>query len=587
MHIAFSPALGETIHMSAGRTRKPTTQLHFTATLKTLSDYEQVASGHVKLQVWSDIPGNGRHAGEWGETEFKPPALSQVDKSVLFSLDGVEPERSTSLTLDLSVPVAGHGQRFSFTYRIVYPNGEVKWLGHYGHNGTLVLDWRDSDPVVLDKDWTPTPENDSYRRDSDGHVVQDLQVARLSHPSDYIAYPVGENSFLNPKDSSLIVLVPRLSTHPVVVPPTLVFGATSSGSISFTPRGVIMMSGTPSLSFTACESPEEVELAVSRVINPCSSPRCRVVSYTPGILVLASGADKYPVQVALVPITSYSPVLHHELTLQSLASVISGKSPFFMFSSLHRVARFAEEESAKKITFAAGQSGGQFVLSPAHTLNHGDEQWQVGIMSPHSLPAAHRDGLPTPPPSPRLRPLPHLVSESPDPSLLSLPAAISSGEQPASPSSSSSQLIVHSNSALKHRGMLAMIGRVFMMLLNWIARLFQGRRVEVQPKRITDERTPLLQQEQPRVEVSASDTVNTEQQPSASTQPLRVPGISVDIDSGKTTILFQATHQSASFNVPIQFNGQNIGSNVRVQQLGDRLFVVELSSTVGGRLQIG
>ncbi|KAJ7275388.1 hypothetical protein B0H12DRAFT_1227885 [Mycena haematopus] len=580
MHIAFSPALGETVHVSAGRTRKPITQLHFTATVKNAADYEQVASGHVKLQVWSDIPGNGRLAGEWGETEFKPvPRPLSVNEFAWHSVDN-QPGKSMSLTLGFSVLVlSGHGQRFSFTYRMVHPNGEIKWLGHYGHNGTLVLDWTDADPVILDEHWVPTPENDSYRRNSNGRAVQDLQVARLAHSSNYIPYPVGENSFFNHKDSSLIVLVPRVTSHPVIVPPTLVFGATPSGSISFTPAGTITMSGTSSLSFVACESPEEVELAVSRVINLCSSPR--VVSHTPGVLVLASAADKYPVEVAVVPIASCSPVVQSDLTLQSLAALISGNAPFFMFSPVDRAARFIEEDSDENITLKTGESGGQFIVSPAHTVTHGEEQWRVGIMSshsPYSLPASHAEGLPTPPPSPRLRPLPHLVSESPDPSFLNLPAAIStSSERPGSPSPS--QLVDHS--ASKRRGALVMIWHMFRVLFNWLARLFGLRDVDVPPARIVDERTPLLPQEQPRVEESRPD--NPEPQASSSKQA-RAPGISFDVGSGQTTILFQAT-RSSSFNVPFQWNGQNIDFDV--QKLSDKLFVVEFISTTGGTLKIG
>lgn len=168
MHVAFSPALGETVLLSAGRTRRSTIRLHFTATVKTLADYEQVASGRVRLQVWSDIPGSGRSAGEWGETEFKPVTLPpSVNEFSLLSADS-QPE-TTTLGLDFSVP-ASHGQHFSFTYRMVHADGEVKWLGHYGQNGALLLNWTDSDPVIMTKNWVPTPENDSYRWNSDGRA---------------------------------------------------------------------------------------------------------------------------------------------------------------------------------------------------------------------------------------------------------------------------------------------------------------------------------------------------------------------------------------------------------------------------------
>ncbi|KAF7339764.1 RING finger protein 8 [Mycena sanguinolenta] len=538
MHIVFSPPLGETVHVSAGRTRKPTALLHFTATLNNPADYEQVASGHVKLQVWSEIPGNGRHAGEWGEAEFKPVHSVNGSKKHVLVASYRWPTREP--------PYSG---------LLLYPDGAIKWLGDYGHNGTLVLNWTDLDPVILDEHWVLAPGNDSYLRESTGRAVHDLQVARLAHPFNYMVYPAGENSFFGHKDSSLIVLVPRLNSHPVIVPPTLIFGATPSCSISFTPAGTITMSGSSSLSFVACESPEEAEIAVSRVINHCSSPQ--VVNYAPGVLVLASTADKYPVEVAVVPIASCAPVVRSDLTLRSLAAVVSGKAAFFMFSSLHRAARFIEDESDESIAVKAGQSGGQFVAAPAHTVIHGEDQWQIGIMSSHSpasLPSAHAEGLPTPPPSPRLRPLPHRVSESPDPSFLNLAAPMStSGEQTASPSSS--QLVVHSS---KRRGVLALMWRIFVVLFGWMARLLGRRRVDVPPKRMVDERTPLLQQEQPRVEVSTPDVLEPQ---ASSSEQAGASGISFDVDSGQTTILFQAT-RPASFNVPVLLNGRNIDSDI-------------------------
>ncbi|KAJ6574766.1 hypothetical protein B0H19DRAFT_1254422 [Mycena capillaripes] len=580
MRIVFRPALGETVHVSAGSTRKHTTQLHFTATL-TSADYEQVASGHVKLQVWSDI---GRNSGEWGETEFKPLFTPLPLNEHGFSLVVNQPEGTrTRLGADLSVPLSGHPFSFSFTYRILYPDGQIKWLGHYGQNGTLVLD-RAHDPVILGEDWAN--ENDSYHWNSNGRPVQDLEVANLSRPSDYIAYPVPENSFLHPKDSSVIVLVPRLSSDPVIVPLTLVFGATPSGSISFIPRGTITASGTPSLSFAICESPEDAEVVVSRVIHHHTSPQCQVVNVAPGVLVLASAPNKYPVEVAIIPMATSNPIIQSSLTLRSLASLISGKSPFFVFSFNHRNARFFEIDGAldERISFTASQSGGQFVVAPAHTINYDGEQWRVGIMSSSSTPSVSgsAEGLPTPPPSPRLRPLTHRVpAQSPDPSFLSLPAAISSEAPPLS--RSSSQLVVNSK---RRNGVLAVIGHIFMVLITWLTGIFRRPGLEVQPKRTTvDERTPLLQEEtsyaQLPVEVSTDDNA----QQASSSKQIRVAGLSVDIGGGETTILFQTAYPTYPFNVPIQLNGRKI--DVNVQTLDEGILVVDFSSAAGGSLKIG
>ncbi|KAJ7770787.1 hypothetical protein DFH07DRAFT_254664 [Mycena maculata] len=584
MRIAFSPALGETIHVSVTRTGKSTTELHFTATLSAAADYEQIASGRVKLQAWSDIPASGRSSGDWGDAEFKPVLQNEHG----FSLLSVHEQNQirTSLILDFTVPTSGH--RFSFTYRLVYPTGEIKWLGAYGHNGTLVLSRTHSEPVILGQGWVAdSVEHHSHHRDSEGSAVQDLEVARLAHHEDYTAWsPLAENSFLYPKDSSLVVLVPRLSSRPVVLPPTLVFGATPSGSITFSSHGAITTTGTGSLFFTACRAAAEVEASVSRVINLCSSPRFRVVSYTQGAVVLASAADKYPAEVAIIPIASSGLLIQSTLLLRDLASLISGGAQFCVFSSLRKhtqvFSRGIVEASDESLTLTVGRSGGHFVVSPLERVDHGEEQWHVGIVSPFTPIPVSADGLPTPPPSPRLRPLTHRVSEpafqSPDPSFLSLPAPISSDDR------SGNSLVVHSASN-RRVGVLAAIRHLFIILFvwfgSWFARIFRTRRPEVQSRRITDERTPLLQE--PNVASTPTQEDVNLVLPDMQTPAANPSHISAYVGGGNTTLIFQGS--SPTLTVPIHLDGRAV--NLNVQRTDDGLFVAEFSSTTGGRLKMG
>ncbi|KAJ7462723.1 hypothetical protein B0H11DRAFT_2054004 [Mycena galericulata] len=582
MRIVFNPALGETVHVSVSGTRRPTTELHFIAAFSAPADYEQVASGRVKLQVWSDIPASGRGSGDWGEAEFKPIFPSN-DRAFSLLPPHEEEEIRTSLAVGFSVPVSGH--RFSFTYRLVYPTGEIKWLGAYGHNGTLVLS-RTNSPVVLGKGWVVEPvDNHSHRRDSDGSsAVEDFEVAKLSHPKDYTACPA-EERLLYTKDSALVLLVPRPSPRPIVFPPTLIFGATPSGSLSFSSHGAVTTTGTGSLFFVACYADVDVEATVSRVLNHCSSPQFRVVSYTQGAIVVASSVDKYPAEVAVIPMAPSNFLTHSSLPLQSLSSLIPGGPRFCVFSSLRRYARIFSREPVdalgEDIDLTVGLSGGTFIVTPMESVNHGEEQWHIGIVSPYThLPVA-TDGLPTPPPSPRLRPLTHRISEgafqSPDPSFLSLPAAIPSNDRPASPS----HLVVHGASG-RRAGLLAAIRHLFIILFSWFARIL-GRRPgrEVQPKRITDanERTPLLQEPTASMEERDLRTSSSEEIPADTASR-----ISAQVGGGKTTILFQASSPAAPFTVPIQVNGRAV--NLKVHRTDEDLFIVEFSST-GGKLKIG
>ncbi|KAK7064524.1 RING finger protein 8 [Favolaschia claudopus] len=575
MHITFSPALGETVQVSTGWTKRPATRLHFSATLSTPADSEVFARGRAKLQVWSDIPtGGGRNAGDWGEAEFMlvPPLPSDENEFSLFPTDCDGERKLTTLTVDLPVPASNNEQRFSFTYRLVHSNGEIEWLGSYGQNGTLILNHDDA--VVLNKDWTA--DGDLHCYNSNGHAVQGVEVARLSRPSDYIQYPISDQ-----RDSSLIVLVPRPLCHPALLPPTLVFGATASGSIAFNPRGAITISGNPSLLFASLESSDEIDPAAANIFDSCSSSRTRVLSYIPGVLVLATAvAAKSPVQVSIIPIASSASVLRSVLNVQSLASVLSLDSPFFLFSPVRGAARFIEERLDENISFTASQSGGHFLVCPAHSVGPTHDRWWVGITSPHSL-SAHAEALPTPPPSPRLRPLPHRSSEvlmqSPDPSYLNLPAAISS-QRSASPSSS--HLVLRASS--ERRGLIALIGRIFMFIFGLIGRLFGWNQQLTTPqKRISDERTPLLQE--PLEEDVPTDHTDSDR-PKPSIDQASASSLLVDVGRGHTTILFQADYPVTSCSVPIQLNGHDV--DLDVQALSDRLFLVEFASISGGSLRI-
>ncbi|KAJ7042584.1 hypothetical protein C8F04DRAFT_82897 [Mycena alexandri] len=636
MDIEFSPPLGETVHchVSSSKTRQQSSsvRLHFTATLSNVA--LQVASGSARLQVWSDIPGNGRHSGEWGETDFRllPPLPVNEDAafSVLPDNDSDVAEPNITLTADFVLPTS-HGQRFSFTYRMLYPSGEIKWLGQYGQNGTLVLEL-DSDPVVLlEKDSWVSADNQVYRRDSDGRAVQDLEVAKLIRPHEYyIAYLAGEDSFLHPKTSPVLLLVPRLSAHPVIVPPTLIFAVPSgsSGSLSFTRRdGTITISGTPSLTFTTYDSESVVE-AISAVET--TGINGRVIAHSPGHVVVASTPNvtsndtATAVEMAVVPIfegASSHRAIQSTVPLRTLASFLPGENPdFFMFEPRYRRARFfpsPELESGEGVLYlTTAPSGGRFVLAPAlYMVAHGGAQWRVGVVTsaPESNSSNSKSALlPTPPPSPRLRPLPHRVSESagggnnttadqsPDPSFLSLPAAIASSDEHAPgetgdeseslAGSQQQQLIVHPNSASKrHAGVLNMLGRVFVLLIAWVTRLFGGAGFDKSERR-RDERTPLLrdapERESGYVEPSPSRVevvVSTPEQGLSGEQP-----VSFDVSAGKTTLLFKTTHPTAAagFNVPISLDGRALELDVlKLEEKG--VFVVEFKSTGGGRVRVG
>lgn len=195
MHISFTPALGETVQVPVDpRPHTTTVDLHFSAALSA-RDYDDLSKDNVKMQVWSDIPVGGRHAGEWGELDFEVPKRS-VHPPPSFSLLTAhhnkhhdEVQRNT-LSLKFSISLEGQHARFSFTYRLLYPSGEIKWLGEFGNNGTLVLN-KTTSRLVLGEGWSL--KNDASSWNTRGRLVEDLEVARVAHFSDYTAWAVSED----------------------------------------------------------------------------------------------------------------------------------------------------------------------------------------------------------------------------------------------------------------------------------------------------------------------------------------------------------------------------------------------------------
>ena len=156
--ITFNPPLDETtilnVPFHAGH-------LSFTATVTD----GQLDAGST-IQIWSDIPDNSqpsvdRKQQEWSARSFQfRQNASAASLSIPFR-DFVHPSLS----------------QFSFTYRILHPDGRVQWLGDFGKNGSLIVN-RYDDRLVLFGDWSTNPLGHSFTAKST--IKAPLQVFSLS-----------------------------------------------------------------------------------------------------------------------------------------------------------------------------------------------------------------------------------------------------------------------------------------------------------------------------------------------------------------------------------------------------------------------
>ncbi|KAJ7071523.1 hypothetical protein C8F01DRAFT_438761 [Mycena amicta] len=350
----------------------------------------------------------------------------------------------------------------------------------------------------------------SMIREARGQLATELEVAKID-ASYEVVYPPGHSN-LPVSNAELVILLPR--QHLLVRSPTLVFSATSSGSISIDSTGTVKVSGDPSVSFTACESSDELHRALT-------STRTNFLR-TDDATLLASAAH-----IVIVPNTRSPLPQELSIPLGDLAAVSRSSLPLCLYSAPRRIAAFFSEDEL--VSIMVGPNGGHLLVVPMNEMIHDGQRWHVGIASPRSYSAASTaDVLPTPPPSPRLRPLTHRYCAR----------SCTSERRGQTPSKS--------------------------------VRAFGLRGIRTTRTPSTDERTPLLAEREPPV-VHVVET------------PTSQPALSANVEGGKVTILMHGA--TPPTQVRIQLDGKDVDK--QMHKINDLCYATEFSSKSGGRLTVG
>ena len=198
MEITFNPPIGDSIQLETSLTSQAVL-LHFTAEL-TVQHQNKLIQDRARIQLWSDLPYNGQSLsdGGWGALDLMYQAEATEETSSLrkISLGSTHPipihtsEEKVTLFLHVTVPLRT-SHSFSFTYRIIYPSGDIKWLGAFGKNGSLSFErsYYDLRNFGLHS-WT-------FDKSRMAHVyevkqsVETLIVARVSDASNYRVRAIG------------------------------------------------------------------------------------------------------------------------------------------------------------------------------------------------------------------------------------------------------------------------------------------------------------------------------------------------------------------------------------------------------------
>jgi hypothetical protein len=138
MVIIFTPAQGETVAVCVPP-YSSTIDVHFSAVFASQEDYNQARWDGVGVELWSNIPVGKDDRWEAIRFQWAPDHRHNLGacSPIICGMSNTK-----VLHLKVAIPISGRNQ-IEYTYRLVYPSGEIKWLGDYERNGILVFKCRD------------------------------------------------------------------------------------------------------------------------------------------------------------------------------------------------------------------------------------------------------------------------------------------------------------------------------------------------------------------------------------------------------------------------------------------------------------
>ena len=203
MNIIFNPPIGDSIQLEISFSLQ-TALLHFTAEL-TAHDHNKLIRDRARIQLWSDLPHNVHSAsdrdGGWGALDltYQTQATEELSSSHKISLGNTCPilasKEKVTLFLEVVAPLPmSRNPHFSFTYRILYPSGDIQWLGPFGQNGSLFFERSDHDlhKFGLHSSWTFNKLRMAHVYEVEQPVASGtLVVARVRDVCEYCVRAIG------------------------------------------------------------------------------------------------------------------------------------------------------------------------------------------------------------------------------------------------------------------------------------------------------------------------------------------------------------------------------------------------------------
>jgi hypothetical protein len=441
MQISFNPPLEQVVRVSV-LPGVEEVQLSCRATFVSADDLEEFRRSGAKVELWSNFPIAGRPGGDWNERVFRETedkerlALelgSSHDAIILGGSDGgsnqnrVKEENSLFLEFDV---VVSEQVQFEYTYRMVFPSGEIRWLGDFGRNGYLWLEKGD-DRVSLGKGWNMQPDGDFlWETNPDSSDDSEIEVAQLSADFDYDIRLIGTDDsgslVSDALSGPLCIVIPRLNAATIVRPHTFALIASGGSIISIVGNSIRFAPvGGGSLALKNFANGADANMFLENALSHISTPQFRVVNCeTWGCSILTVAENVTPLSAAaisLVPVQlAGTEVL---VPAKNLVNLLPNAKELSIFSSSSKTFQTLsvtdELTEGRSISLLLRDSVGVFGLAEVFTLESEEGAWQASAISPYTTATLSTSEpiseLPTPPPTPKFTP----PSSAPPPPSLS------------------------------------------------------------------------------------------------------------------------------------------------------------------------
>lgn len=453
MIIKFNPPLGETISFTSPSVlpHRQATPLLFTAQLSTF-DYSQIVTDGGHLELWSDIPSEGKYDGTWAESKFlegersNEPLSGAYILSLRISPRTSDNEQVQNLYLPITLPPLGENgtQRFSFTYRIVYSSGTTTWLGAFGQNGSLLLitpEPRSLRGIILPDTWSLDFRRQAYVLDiEDGN--HSLEVMKLENPADFRIWALGRDRYVCSHyfllyalvitdfqrrlitdliDASVVFFVPNIPGYFPALYPSYVLTTSSNANISVSMDGAVNVSGSGNLMLQVNNPLQDPKMLIQKIFHEHNLDGWNILaSDTQRQLVAFSSplSTIHPIRAVIIPLWSSNqlkPLLGMEASNLIKVAAKAGVKEFIVIPrNEEQVHMFnvpaTAWEKTRTMQFDFDSAGNDFTITPIYRLHLNKDEnllrsnWGAAILNHHRTVQVHgllgrEDTLPTPPPS--------------------------------------------------------------------------------------------------------------------------------------------------------------------------------------------